>query len=115
MPLPDVGTITDGTKTAIQTIHDFYVKREFTVIPPTSMQDLQADSETVYAMLGEDIWKMFFEDHNVEEDDALPTQLHSILAYQARLSVYRLARGNKGGSAKGEKGEGKGKKDNVNY
>ena len=110
LPLPDVGTVSECTKTIILAIHAFYADRQFVVLPPTSMQDLQADAETLYAMLGENIWKSFFDDHTLEADEALPTQLHSVIAHQARLAPSRLSKG-----AKGDKGDGKGKKDNGNY
>ena len=55
-------------------------------------------------MLGEDIWKSFFGLEVLHGNEALPAQLHAVLAYQTRVSAGRLAK-----AAKGDKGEGKGK------
>ena len=103
-PLPDVGIVSDEFKANIQAMNEFYTKHQFTGLGPTTLQDLQAETETIYAMLGEDIWKSFFGDQVLESDEALPAQLHAVLAYQARFSASRLVKG-----AKGDKGEGKGK------
>ena len=66
-----------------------------------------AEAELVYSMLGEGIWTSLFGNQKMEVSDALPTQVHTVLAYQARLAAGRLM--------KGAKGEGKGKQDNGNY
>ena len=102
-PLPDVGTVTDEIKATVLAINEFYTLHQFSVLPPTSLQQLGAETETAYAMIGETIWEGFFGDQTLGAEDALPTQLHTVLAHQARLAANRFAKG-----AKGDKGVGKG-------
>ena len=67
------------------------------------------DVETLYTILGDTIWKHFSAHDTLEVGNAIPKQLHSVIAFQSRLFASRIAKGNKG-----EKGEGKGRKDNTN-
>ena len=104
-PLPDVSQITLEIEVAVQKIHGYYTARQFAVLPPTSLEDIGTDSETMYMMVGEHVWKNFFGDDAVEPQEALPAQLHSVIAHQAKQGALRFAKG---------KGKGKGK-DNNQY
>ena len=104
-PLPDTGTVTEETKEIVTAVHEFYSARPFTVIPPTSAQDLGADVETLYAMIGEQVWKAFFGDMMPDAQEALPSQLHAVIAYQTRKaasSIKGLGKGKKGKQADGQ-------------
>ena len=105
VPLPDVGSLSPECEAMLWEIHKFYTVRQFAILPPTSLEDISADTELLYALLGEKTWQAFFASDAIEPQEALPAQLHSIIAYQAKLAAQRLAKG---------KGTGKGK-DNIQY
>ena len=80
------------------------------VLPPTTDTELDAVAETIYAMVGEEVWKASFGDEALGPQDLLPTQLHSILAHQARVAAGLLTAG-----GRGDNGQGKGKKSHEQY
>ena len=61
--------------------------------------------EFVYGIVGENVWRAFFADETVQAQNALPTQLHAVIAHQARLAMNRIMKG---------KGKAKGKADLAN-
>ena len=108
IPLPDVGNLSPECEAMLWEIHKFYTVRQFAVLPPTSLEDISADTELLDALLGEKTWQAFFASDAIEPQEALPAQLHSIIAYQAKLAAQRLAKG------KGtRKGKDKDNKDNT--
>ena len=107
-PLPDTGVVTDETKDMVTAMHAFYSERLLIAIPPTSPLDLGTDLETIHTIVGEHVWTTFYGGAAPEQQDAIPTQMHSVIAYQARLAMSSITAGAMGD--KGDKGAGKGKK-----
>ena len=100
--------ITNETKAMVTAMHAFYSDRLFVAIPPASPLDLGTDLETIHTIVGEQVWTAFYGGTTPEQQDAIPTQMHSVIAYQARLAMSSITAGAM--ADKGDKGAGKGKK-----
>ena len=46
---------------------------------------MQMDVETLYTILGDTIWKHFSAHDTLEVGNAIPKQLHSVIAFQESL------------------------------
>ena len=101
-PIPDNGLVSNEIKDTINHMEQFYAANAFNAIPPTTPLELHADMDTLYAMLGEQVWAAFYGDIVPAVDDALPTQMHTVLTHQVRLASGMI-------KERGDKGAGKGK------
>ena len=101
-PIPDKGMISVEIKDTIRHMEQFYKTNAFNAIPPTTPLELNTDIDTLFAMIGEPTWTAFWGDIIPTVDDALPTQMHAVLAHQVRRAAGMIKH-------EGDKGAGKGK------